>query len=90
MGYYSCFLDQLKESGSQLRTEQENLSEKSASLAAEEKSYRRQLAHMHRDLAKLQSRLRRAKLKTASARAQRVELEKSLKTLKVQIGSQEK
>ncbi|MDR3566911.1 MAG: hypothetical protein P4L43_02680 [Syntrophobacteraceae bacterium] len=82
-------LGQLKESGSQLRAEQENLSERSADLASRERSYRHRLAHMNRDLARLQARLRKSRINTKSGRAQKVQLEKNLTTLKVRIRTQE-
>ena len=82
-------LEDLKESGSELRGQQENLSEHSADLASQERSYRHQLARMNHDVARLQSRLRKAKVHTESGRAQKVELQKNLNSLVAQIHAQQ-
>ncbi len=82
-------LEQLKETGSELRSRQQDLSQRSAALSSEEKAYRRQLAQMNDDLANLQARLRKARLRTRSGQARRVKLEKNIDTLQVQIQGQE-
>ena len=82
-------LDDLKQNGSELRAQQENLSQQSAALNAEERSYRRKLSHMRHDLARLQARLRNARVGTPEGQAKKVQLEKNLTSLKVRIRTQE-